>query len=154
MPAVMGVDPGTTGGIAVLAGDGAVLMVKGFKPGLKEREVCDILQSAITTLRGFSGTRCYFEKVGYKRGDGGKGAFTFGDVNGFLRGALSMAHIDIKRVYPMMWQARMECLTGGNKNVSKNRAIELFPQVPKITHATADALLIAEYGRRQEQLGL
>jgi len=52
-------------------------------------------------------------------------------------------------VYPMMWQAKMECLTGGNKNVSKHRAQELFPGV-RITHAVADALLIAEYGRRRQ----
>jgi hypothetical protein len=41
----------------------------------------------------------------------------------------------------------MRCLTKGDKNVSKARAQELFPAL-KITHATADALLIAEYGRR------
>jgi hypothetical protein len=43
----------------------------------------------------------------------------------------------------------MGCLTGGDKNVSKNRALELFPEVDevkKITHATADALLIGKYG--------
>jgi hypothetical protein len=39
--------------------------------------------------------------------------------------------------------------TKGDKNVSKRRAQELFPQL-KVTHATADALLIAEYGRRQK----
>jgi len=38
-------------------------------------------------------------------------------------------------------------MTGGDKNVSKRRAQELFPEI-KITHAIADALLIAEYARR------
>jgi hypothetical protein len=41
----------------------------------------------------------------------------------------------------------MSCLTKGDKNVTKSRAQELFPEV-KVTHAIADALLIAEYGRR------
>jgi hypothetical protein len=44
----------------------------------------------------------------------------------------------------------MQCLTGGDKNISKRRAQELFPSL-KITHAVADALLIAEYGRRLER---
>jgi hypothetical protein len=42
----------------------------------------------------------------------------------------------------------MGCLTKGDKNVSKKRAQELFPSI-KCTHATSDALLIAEYGNRQ-----
>ncbi len=46
------------------------------------------------------------------------------------------------------WQKEMGCLTKGDKNVTKRRAQELFPTL-KITHAIADALLIAEYGRTQ-----
>jgi len=42
----------------------------------------------------------------------------------------------------------LECLTGGNKNVSKAKAKELFPGT-KFTHTTADATLIAEFGRRR-----
>jgi len=41
----------------------------------------------------------------------------------------------------------MGCLTKGDKNVSKRRAQELFPAL-KVTHAIADALLIAEFARR------
>jgi hypothetical protein len=38
-------------------------------------------------------------------------------------------------------------MSKGDKNVTKRRAQQLFPQL-KVTHAIADALLIAEYGRR------
>jgi hypothetical protein len=41
----------------------------------------------------------------------------------------------------------MQCLTKGDKNVSKAAAQRLWPKL-KITHANADALLIAEYGRQ------
>jgi len=44
----------------------------------------------------------------------------------------------------------MGCMTKGDKNVSKRKAQELFPSM-KVTHASADALLIAEYGRRMSQ---
>jgi hypothetical protein len=38
-------------------------------------------------------------------------------------------------------------MTKGDKNITKRKAQELFPEI-KITHAIADSLLIAEYGRR------
>lgn len=47
---------------------------------------------------------------------------------------------------PRVWQKIMGCLTGGDKNVSKARAQQLFPQI-KVTHAIADSLLIASAAR-------
>ncbi len=41
----------------------------------------------------------------------------------------------------------LDCMTGGDKNVTKRKAQELFPEI-KVTHAIADALLIGEYARR------
>jgi hypothetical protein len=37
-------------------------------------------------------------------------------------------------------------MTKGNKNITKQKAQELFPGI-KVTHAIADALLIATYGK-------
>ena len=61
--------------------------------------------------------------------------------------ALTAAGIPFERVRPQQWQKSLGCLTKGDKNVTKRKAQELFPMM-KVTHATADALLIAEYGRR------
>jgi hypothetical protein len=44
----------------------------------------------------------------------------------------------------------MGCLTRGDKNVSKAKAQQLFPTM-KITHAVADALLLAAYAQRLYQ---
>jgi hypothetical protein len=60
---------------------------------------------------------------------------------------LVAAGLPFELVSPAMWQRAMGCLSGGDKNVTKRKAQELFPDL-YITHATADALLIAEYGRR------
>jgi hypothetical protein len=62
--------------------------------------------------------------------------------------ALTAAGIPFERVRPQVWQKAMSCMTGGDKNVSKRKAQELFPAI-KCTHATSDALLIAEFGRRK-----
>jgi hypothetical protein len=41
----------------------------------------------------------------------------------------------------------MKCRSGGDKKITKAAAQRLFPRM-KVTHKNADALLIAEYGRR------
>ena len=80
---------------------------------------------------------------------GVKSAFTFGQGLGRLEMALTAAGIPFERDRPQAWQKEMKCMSGGDKNITKRRAQELFPSL-KITHANADALLIAEYGRRAE----
>jgi hypothetical protein len=64
-----------------------------------------------------------------------------------LQAVLTALRVPYERVRPQAWQKAMGCLTKGDKNVSKRRAQELFPSL-KVTHATADALLIAEFNRR------
>ena len=68
-------------------------------------------------------------------------------------------------VSPPRWQNALKCKTGGDKNITKNLAIKVFPflsrvcksgpmkglPISTITHATADALLIALYGYIQYQ---
>jgi len=145
----MGVDPGISGGFAVLNGDGKILHVQSFKGSMTEQELVDSTKIGVKILRANWPHICFMEKVGYIKGDGGKGAFTFGNVNALIKGALYAQGVDIRFVYPMVWQGRMDCLTGGNKNISKDMAKALFAdQGVKITHTNADALLIAEYGRR------
>jgi hypothetical protein len=142
---VMGVDPGVRGGLAVLCGDGTVAHVCAFRPDMTHGELVGAVRRGLEILAWQGGHSVFVEKVGYMPGDGGKGANTFGRVDGLIRGALHAIGYPPTDVSPMTWQAAMECLTGGNKNVSKNKAKELYPDL-KMTHAIADALLIARYG--------
>jgi Holliday junction resolvasome RuvABC endonuclease subunit len=79
---------------------------------------------------------------------GVKSAFTFGNGFGHLEMALTAAGIPFERVRPQVWQKALGCMTKGEKNVSKRKAQELFPSM-KVTHAIADALLLAYYGSRK-----
>ena len=144
--AVMGFDPGISGGLAVLNAAGGLAFVRGFNRDMTELQVEEILKFGVQVLQRERGWECFMEKVGFIKGDRGKGSFTFGGAYKFARGYLRAKDVVIYDVPPLLWQARMECLTGGDKNVSKRRAIELFPGV-KVTHAIGDALLIALYGR-------
>lgn len=103
--------------------------------------------------RGNFGAKALLEKVHAMPGQGVTSMFTFGKGYGFLRGCLSSGGIPFDDVTPQAWQKALGCLTKGDKNVSKAKAQQLFPHL-KITHATADALLIGEYLRRREGGGL
>lgn len=147
---ILGIDPGVQGGMALLLDGGAVVETRALSD-LKEEEIRALL--AQWKSLGTVPPVVWIEKVGHIKGDGAGGSFTFGRVYGFLRGVVRGLGMTPRDVYPMFWQAALGCMTGGNKNVSKRMAIQLFPDHHNslkrgITHAIADAMLIAEYGRR------
>lgn len=143
---VVAIDPGTRGGIAALSDRGAVLLAKAFTPDMKAQDLADLIHLAITPRRELKGV--FLEKVGHKRGDGARGSFTFGGAYRLVEGILLGQGITPHYVPPAFWQARLECLSAGNKAVTLGRARFLFGSQVKVTHGVADALLIAEYGRR------
>jgi len=135
----IGIDPGVSGAISVIDNNGKQIAF--IKNKETERDVQEFLNSH---------NMAYFaviEKVHSMPAQGVASSFKFGKSYGFLRGILVASGIPFEGVSPQKWQKVMECRTGGDKNVSKARAQQLFP-TEKITHATADAMLLAEYCRR------
>src|SRR5262245_10847784 len=139
----VGVDPGVSGGIAIINDDGALVDLT-----VMPRTERDLLDVFLPVGRGTLGARAVLERVHSMPKQGHNGAFTFGRSYGHLQMALTAARIPFDEVTPGQWQKAMGCLTGGDKNISKRRAQQLFPTVPKITHAVADALLLAAFCRR------
>lgn len=137
----IGIDPGLSGGIAFIPTTGTPWA---HKMPNTDRDLIDLLSDAISLAE----PRAVIELVHSSPQMGVKSAFTFGEGYGRLQAVLTALRIPYERVRPAIWQKAMGCLTKGDKNVSKRRAQELFPNL-RITHATADALLIAEYNRRQ-----
>jgi len=140
MKTIIGIDPGKNGGIAWIA-DG--------KPCVEKMpETIEDLWDIICDIKAENAHFvAYIEQVHSSPQMGVKSAFTFGNGFGHLEMALTAAAIPFERVRPQVWQKSLGCMTKGDKNVSKRKAQELFPQL-KITHATADAILLAEFGRR------
>jgi Holliday junction resolvasome RuvABC endonuclease subunit len=138
----IGIDPGKNGGIAVINEQGHAYADK------MPETLQDLFELLNSYSVGYDGNcRAYLEQVHSSPQMGVKSAFTFGNGFGHLEMALTACSIPFERIRPQVWQKALGCLTKGDKNVSKRRAQELFPSL-KITHSTADALLIAEYGRR------
>lgn len=138
----LGIDPGKSGGIAFIPERGDPWAEK--MPDT-ERDLFDLLE-----MQDEWEPFAYIENVSSSPQQGVVSAFTFGKGYGSLLMALTARGIAYERIAPGVWQKSMKCLTKGNKNVSKARAQELFPSL-KITHANADALLIAEHCRRTKQ---
>ena len=140
----MGLDPGKSGGIALVNEDGDHAVV---------HKVTDSERDLWLFFKEYS-SEVQFAKLELVHSSpqmGVRSAFSFGGSYGFLRGILIASEIPFDEVRPQKWMKHLSCLTGGDKNVTKRKAQQLFPKL-KITHAVADALLIAEYCR-QMRLG-
>lgn len=149
----IGIDPGVSGGLAILDVTGEVLHLT--KMPATERDLYDWLRANVSIRTIGVGPGHVFavlERVGASPQMGVVSAFSFGRGYGLLLGMLTALDVPFDQVSPSRWQAMMQCQTAGDKNVSKRRAQQLFPKI-SVTHAIADALLLAEYGRRF-QLGL
>lgn len=144
----IGIDPGSNGGIAVLDDSGAVIFL---------RKMPETPQDLIDTLRHFADDSCCtLEKVGGMPGNGGMAMFNFGKGYGHLEMALLALKIPTETVTPQKWEKTYQLGTSRGvgktewKNRLKAKAQQLFPD-QKLTLAVCDALLIAEYGRRNRK---
>ena len=139
----LGIDPGKSGAIAILDhGKAAAYKMK----DMTERDTWILLSDLV--LMSSEIAVAYIELVHAMPKQGVSSTFAFGVSFGGLRMALVAAGIPFEGVTPAKWQRALGCLSKGDKNVTKAKAQELFPSV-KVTHAIADALLIAEYCRRE-----
>lgn len=147
MKKYIGIDPGDQGGIAVLSADGSVVEVA--KIPTTPMDVLDFLS------KYKDDSYCILERVGGLPGQGGSAMFNFGKGYGHLQMALLALGIPTNDVTPNKWEKSFQLGSSGKygktewKNRLKAKVQQLFPSLGrKITLATCDALLIAEYGRR------
>jgi hypothetical protein len=137
----IGIDNGSSGGIAVLNERGVIYAAVPMPPTDVE------IYSSLIEYASADVTRAVLEHAQAFPKMGTSSAFNYGRGYGAMQMALAAASIPFDIVVPRKWMAALSCLTRGDKNISKRRAEQLFPG-RRITHATADALLIAEYCRR------
>jgi hypothetical protein len=149
----LGLDPGASGGLALLGWDGSVETFA--LANATDRQVWDWL---ILIKPSFAA----IEKVGGYIGVGqpGSAMFQFGRSTGKLIGFLVAADIPFEEVPPQRWQRDLGITprkkaskkgAGESKTEFKrrlrSRAEALFPKA-RITNDVADSLLIAEWCRR------
>ena len=156
-----GIDPGISGAIAVIGEAGTVEFFDTptlqVKSGKSLKNVMDANAAALI-LQAIHPDYVIIEKVwAMTKGMGGAtmgatSAFNFGMGFGIWLGIIAALQIPHEQVAPVTWKKRLMMDMGQEKDASRLRAMQLFPQASgslnlKKHHGRADALLLAHYGR-------
>jgi Holliday junction resolvasome RuvABC endonuclease subunit len=142
----LGIDPGVSGGMAVIDAQAKVLLLAKMPQNTPAH--ISFMQR-VAGLADVANIRAAIELVHSSPQMGVRSAFTFGRAYERCLALTLAAGIAITSPTPQVWQGAMKCRTRGDKNVTLRAARQLFRNQVVITHATADALLIAEFVRRQ-----
>jgi crossover junction endodeoxyribonuclease RuvC len=147
----IGIDPGKSGALAYIMGDGTVNVFP-FDEGLYKFALQGIARAAEKTGEK---ALCCLEHVGAMPGQGVTSMFSFGQNFGFIQGLLQAYGIPFELARPQKW--KKEFSITGDKNTSLAVCKRLFPDVSllpsdrcrKESDGMAEALLMAEYARRK-----
>lgn len=142
MSRVIGVDPGKTGGYALVQ-NGELMWAVPFK---KDMSVC---RGLISIARFFYVDAVYIERVTASPQMGVVSAFTFGKWAEAVETAAILSGVKTTCIRPQVWQSALGCLSKGDKNKLYTLAKSIFPEQykkNKFNKSTADAVLIAYYG--------
>ena len=148
---VLGIDPGVRGGLAmVILGDGAApalidaidIPVTGV--GAKERVDALAIRAWI---RAHAPDHAAIERAQAWPEQGRSGAFKYGRAVGALEAVLACCEIPMTIIEPSAWK-KAHHLHGGDKEGSRQRALQLFPAAHallarKKDHGRGEAALIA-----------
>lgn len=150
---IIGIDPGKNGGICIIDGYNKITLVK------MPETMTEIYLKLKEIIQTYPDAKCYLEDVGNPRKTNGiKSIATFARHNGHLEMALFAAEIPTEKVTPQKWQKFYSNTIGNStdakredkawKKVLKDEAQRRFPSI-RVTDWSADALLIATYGKAQ-----
>lgn len=154
---IIGIDPGNTGAIAVLAEGGRLiaihdmpLMANGKKQQVNPSELTNILREYLTGRYELAvGPTVHLERVSAMPGQGVSSMFNFGMGFGVIQGVVAALGIPVKLVTPQSWKKRAG-LIGKDKDNARTLAQQLYPSAPlgrKKDIGRADAILIAKFGQ-------
>lgn len=143
MTTILGIDPGETGAIAILHNSQYEFDVYDMPPNPAD------LAELIGTLGDID--MAYLEKAQAMPNQGVSSMFNYGVGYGTIIGILAARSIPYTLITPAVWKRALG-LTGKPKDASRALARSWFPHAPLSRvkdHGRAEALLIAEWGRRQ-----
>lgn len=146
MSTILGIDPGATGAIAAIYGTGAHNV---WDIPTLPHDLADLLETVVGEDDGIG--MAFLEKAQAMPKQGVSSMFNYGVGYGTIIGILAALNIPYKTVTPAVWKRSMG-LTGKAKDASRAMAQAHYPTAPLSRvkdHGRAEALLIAEWGRRQ-----
>ena len=155
MKIVIGIDPGLTGGIAVLESESKELIKVEDMPIIPEGGKKKVSGRGLMKIFGSYSRHqvemVYLEKVGARPAQGVVSMFSFGRSYGAVEAAVSLMGFPLTYVTPQRWK-RSAGLMGTHKDASRGKVLDLYPDADvhrKKDNGRADAVLIARYGESQ-----
>jgi crossover junction endodeoxyribonuclease RuvC len=161
---IIGVDPGQSGAVALLA-DGVPVEVFDMPTTARKSKGVEVtaagLLNAIRRAKVAHGDGAFVfaavEQVGGMPGQGVSSTFHFGESYGIARCALTALHIGYQLVTPQTWK-RHHGLINCEKDASRTVVMQKFPTAAhwierKKDDGRADAILIAAWAHDTEQCG-
>lgn len=149
----LGIDPGVSGGIAVVNQSGKVVQLRAMPQ--VPRDIWWVISSIVADFAVIERVSGYIGKGGDReKGGGAANAHSMGKFlrnAGMLIGFLTAAEIPFTETPPQVWQAALSVPRPTSKAGLKSRCCQLFPRQRGITLQTCDALLIAEFCRRTRE---
>lgn len=151
---VLGIDPGFTGALASIDSDGKVAVYDAPVAWVSERRQMDLAKMRALLSRWIGcDVHVFIERVHSMPGSSGRSMFVFGQGYGEWRGECVALGFKLTTVEPARWKGAMMDGMGKEKDAARFRAALLFPALAdsfarKQDDGRAEALLIAEYGRR------
>jgi crossover junction endodeoxyribonuclease RuvC len=154
---ILGVDPGVRGGLAVVAiDDGAAprlieaIDIPVVGTGAKERVDAIAIRAWIASHKP---DHAYVERAQARPGQGASSGFKYGRAVGAIEAAIALSGTPMTVVEPSAWK-KFHQLRGGEKEASRQRALQLFPEAHALLgrrkdHGRGEAALLALYGAQQ-----
>ena len=146
---IIGIDPGKSGGVAVISEDKINLANTPEEPIGMANVISSALNSAYIDNERLT---TYIENVHAFPTDARSSAFKFGMNYGMWLGILGAYKIEVKKVSPYKWMEPYKPLPKikqERKSKLKEIAQGLCPDI-RVTLKTCDAFLIALYGKNNE----
>lgn len=148
---ILGIDPGIHGGCAIVAinsGDAPQLLdaidipVTGL--GAKERVDVSALRAWILAC---APSHAVIERAQAMPKQGASSGFKYGRATGALEAVIACCEVPLTIIEPTAWK-KFHGLRGGEKEASRQRALQLFPSAHALLarrkdHGRAEAALVA-----------
>jgi crossover junction endodeoxyribonuclease RuvC len=147
----LGIDPGISGALALCRDGEWFLFDMPIAGDAKHHEING--SELCRWLRQHHPDHAFIEYAAARPGQGVTSMFRFGMAFGMAKMALAACGVPYTVVASQKWKAAVGVPTGADKEASRQRALQLFPDqaanlARKRDHARADAMLLAYFGMK------
>ena len=145
----IGIDPGKSGGLVVIDETGNA---KAYKCPEKVLDMSLLFQNAVGNTAP-DNVKLLMERVWARPTNATRAAFTYGVNYGQWLGIAASHEIKMYTTLPNTWIKWIGCPKAlevrKRKHWLRDKAKELYPNLKKVTLATADAILIGHYAKEE-----